>query len=95
MRYRVTCVTKDDQQDRFHRLSHIGIATGENRESPVPLADAIQNLEAGKWSLYIEPHHGERMEVVVATDPSSDAKYLTVEGDQTDRLFTLPSCGQA
>ena len=94
MRYRVTCITKDDGQDEFHRVTHLGVAMGENQESQVPLADAIAKLDAGTWSLFIEPRRGERIEVIVATEPASNTKYLTLEGDDSGKLFTLPACGK-
>ena len=94
MRHRVTCITKDEQQDEFHRITHLGVAMGENQESQVPLAEAIAKLEAGAWSLYIEQRRGERVEVIVATEPATDTKYLTLEGDDAAKLFTLPACGK-
>jgi hypothetical protein len=94
MRYRVTCITKDDQQDRFHSITHLGVAIGENQESQVPLDDAIAKLEAGTWSLFIEQRRGDRVEVIVATDPASNAKYLQTEGDDPDKILTLSACGK-
>ena len=94
MRYRVTCITKDEQQEEFHRLTHLGVAIGENQESQVPLADAIAKLEAGAWSLFIEQRRGERVEVIVATDPASNAKYLQTEGNDPDKILSLAACGK-
>lgn len=84
------------QSDRFNpweRIVNIGGPTADGRQWTLSQAQAIADIEAGKWALYVEQPTGDRVQVVVATS-AFGYKYLktTADGDAPNNLLSLPEC---
>lgn len=94
MTYQVTCIHKDDRDNPYERITHIGGSTdgpGGGRWK-ITQQEAIQGIESGRWSFYVS-RGGQTAHVIVATSPHGN-RYLKTEadGDEPNNLLSLPEC---
>lgn len=91
-RHEIKCVNKTD---RFNPHEHIRAVGGQNADgSPWKLTQeqAINGIEAGKWSFYVAAR-GQIVNVIVAISRFGN-KYLKTEadGEQPNNLLSLYEC---
>jgi uncharacterized protein DUF3892 len=74
-------------------LQKRGLAIRERPRWTLPLDDAIDGVQNGKWSFFIQLGIYDTVNVLVATSPSGRL-YLKTEVDQDtpDELLFLPRC---
>jgi hypothetical protein len=91
-RHKIGCINKDDRQDKYNRITHVGGTGGDGKRWKLTLDEAIRGIEAGKWAFYTEVN-GHVRDVVVVT-PTNGKKYLrtTADRDTPDNLLSLPEC---
>ena len=94
-RHRIECVNKRDRYN-FHEMIQKGNVGGRNADGTrwqMTQERAIQGVESGQWSFYVERPAGDRVDVIVAMS-STGHKYLktTADGDQPNDLLSLPEC---
>ncbi|MBA4179627.1 MAG: DUF3892 domain-containing protein [Chloroflexi bacterium] len=91
--HRVTCINKSDRYNPHERIRSIGGKNADGTAWKLTQQAAIEGIESGKWSFYVERPAGDRVRVVVALSAAGN-KYLKTEadGDQPNNLLALPEC---
>lgn len=93
MAIRVECINKTDRLNPHERIRDIGAANADGSRWKLTQEAAIEGIESGKWSFYVERPAGDRVDVIVAVSAYGN-KYLktTADGDQPNNLLSLPEC---
>jgi hypothetical protein len=83
----ISCINKDDRQNPYQRITHVG-GTGWR----MTLQEAISAIESGRRSFYVS-WGGLTTRVIVATSQYGN-KYLKTEADSSEpnNLLSLPEC---
>ena len=89
--HQVSCIRKDDRQDKYSRITHIGGANGNGSRWRLTLDEAISGIETGKWAFYTHVGGHQRW---IRVASRNGRKYLRTEADQDtpDNLLSLPEC---
>lgn len=91
--HRLQCIKKTNRSNPHERIQFIGGLNGDSTRWQVSQPDAIAGIENGKWSFYVEPPAGDRVEVVVAVSAAGHEYLKTrADGDQPNNLLALPEC---
>lgn len=90
--HEILCINKDDRQNPQERITHIGGKNPSGSRWKLSLDDAIQSIENGKFSFYVN-RGGSRVDVIVSTSRSG-RKYLKTrnDGEAPNNLLSLPEC---
>ncbi len=91
-RHEVKCINKSDRYDPHERIKSIGGVNPDGARWKLSQPEAIEAIDAGKYSFYVQVQ-GRQVNVVVATSRFGH-KYLKTEadGDQPNNLLSLPEC---
>lgn len=89
----ITCINKDDRYDPFERIRAIGGVNSDGTRWRLPLQDAINGIEDGKWTFYVSRPEGDTVWVEIAVSRAGN-QYLKTEadGDRPNNLLSLPEC---
>jgi hypothetical protein len=92
-RYLICCITRSDLLNHDRRIRAIGGVNPDGAHWRLSEAEAIEAIEANRWSFYVADPAGERAIVVAVSRYGS--KYLKTAADQLqpDSLLALPECG--
>lgn len=92
-RYLIHCVIRSDLLNHDRRLRAVGGVNPDGAHWRISEAAAIDAIETGRWSFYVESR-GRPQPVVVAVSRYG-SKYLkgSDDGLQPDSLLALPDCG--
>ena len=93
MAIQIKCINKTDRANAHERIHSIGGTNADGARWKLSQAQAISDIEAGKYSFYVERPPGHRIGVMVATSRYGH-KYIktTADGEQPDNLLSLPEC---
>ena len=92
MNLRISCINKHPRNDPYRAITHIGgLVHGQSWRSTQQ--QAINHIESGKYSFYVERPAGDRVKVIVATSKYGN-KYIktTADSDAPNNLLSLPEC---
>jgi hypothetical protein len=83
----ITCINKDDRQNPYQRITHVGGVGWKMTQQ-----DAIRAIENRQRSFYVS-RGGRAVAVIVATSAHGN-KYLKAEADSSEpnNLLSLPEC---
>ncbi|HEX6369178.1 MAG TPA: DUF3892 domain-containing protein [Longimicrobium sp.] len=83
----ITCINKDDRQNPYQRITHVGGAGWKMTQQ-----DAIRAIESRQRAFYVSTG-GRAVTVIVATSQYGN-KYLKTEADSSEpnNLLSLPEC---
>lgn len=92
-RYLICCIQRSDLVNHDRRIRHIGGVNRDGARWKLSVEDAIEAIESGRWSFYIE--RGGREFPVVVTISKYGSKYIKTADDslQPESLLALPECG--
>jgi hypothetical protein len=90
---RIQCINKTNRSDPHDRIHSIGGVNTDGGRWKLSQQQAIVDVEAGKYSFYVERPAGHSVDVMVAVSRYGH-KYLktTADGEQPDNLLALPEC---
>lgn len=92
MAIRILCINKDDRYNPYESITHIGGKNTDGTKWKLTQDDAIEGIESGKWSFYVEVL-GDRADVIVAISAAGNKYLKTVpDGDEPNNLLSLPEC---
>ena len=88
----VKCINKSDRFDPHERIINIGGINPDGTRWKLSQADAIADIDGGKWSFYVA--RGLHVVRVVVATSRFGYRYLKTEadGEQPDNLLSLPEC---
>jgi hypothetical protein len=90
--HEIVCVNKSDRPNPHERITHVGGRNGDGTRWWITQQQAIDGIEAGKWSFFVN-RGGGTVNVVVAVSRFGNKYLKTVaDGEQPDNLLSLPEC---
>jgi Protein of unknown function (DUF3892) len=92
-RHEVLCIKKSDRLNPHERIIDIGGRNEDGTNWKLSQHDAIQGIETGKWSFFVQ-RGGHVVNVIVSVSRSGH-KYLKTQadGEHPDNLLALSQCG--
>ena len=92
LRVRIQCINKTDRSSAHERIHNIGGLNGDGTRWKMAETKAIQDIENGTYSFYVERPAGHQVNVIVAS--RLGVKYLktVADNEQPDNLLSLPEC---
>jgi hypothetical protein len=90
---RIRCINKDDRNNPYDAITHVGGVNPDGTKWKLTQKDAISSIKAGKYSFYVENQTGDKVNVIVAISQYGN-EYLKTEadGDKPNNLLSLPEC---
>lgn len=90
---RIDCVNKSDRTNAWERIRNVGGPYPNEGRWELTVAAAVEAIENGTLSFYVERPIGNRVDVIVAKSAAGH-KYLKTrpDGDQPNNLLSLPEC---
>ncbi len=93
MANRIDCIKKQPRNDPYRQITHVGGPNNDGTRWRITQDRAIELIENGRNSFYVEEPVGDRVEVIVAVSAAGN-KYIKTEndGDEPNNLLSLPEC---
>lgn len=90
--HQVSCVRKQDRDNPYERITHIGGINDDGTRWKLTQEQAIRDIENGKYAFFVV-RNGKRTNVIVAISRYGN-KYLKTEadGNEPNNLLSLPEC---
>ncbi|MGE4340777.1 MAG: DUF3892 domain-containing protein [Pigmentiphaga sp.] len=89
---RIECINKDDRQNPFERITHVGGTNPSGTRWLLKQEDAIAGIENGKWRFWV--HVNDNSVWVIVAVSRFGNKYLRTEtdGEEPNNLLSLEEC---
>lgn len=91
-KHQVRCINKSDRYNAHERIKAIGGTNGDGTYWKLTQQEAIQAIEAGKYSFYVQVN-GQPVDIIVAISRYGN-KYIKTEadGEEPNNLLSLMEC---
>lgn len=63
---RIRCINKDDRNNPYEAITHIGGVNPDGKKWKLTQKEAISSIKSGKYSFYVENPTGDEVKVIVA-----------------------------
>ena len=92
MAIQILCINKNDRNNPYERITHIGGKNSNGTRWKMTQQQAISDIKSGKYQFYVEVG-GDRVDVIVAKSRFGN-EYIktTADGDEPNNLLSLPEC---
>lgn len=93
MAVQVDCINKQDRENPWERITHIGGPNADKTRWKLTQQQAIEGIESGKWDFYVGDTVLTGVKVIVAVSQHGN-KYIKTEsdGEEPNNLLSLPEC---
>ncbi len=92
MEVKISCINKDDRNNPYEAITHVGGLNPDGTRWRLTLEEAIQSINNNKYHFYVEVNN-DRVEVIVAVNPYGHEYLKTVaDGDKPNNLLWLNEC---
>jgi hypothetical protein len=88
----VRCINKTSRSSPHERIRDIGGVNSDGSRWKLSENQAIQDIENGKYTFYVERPIGRRVNVVIAVRLGHKYLKTQADGEQPDNLLALPEC---
>jgi hypothetical protein len=92
MSIEIRCINKDDRNNPYQRITHIGGTNPDGTKWKMTQQNAIEGINSGKRAFHVTKN-GQQVEVIVAKSRFGN-EYIKTEsdGEEPNNLLSLPEC---
>jgi hypothetical protein len=92
MSVRITCINKNDRNNPYERITHIGGVNADGSKWKMTQQDAIKAINEGKFTFHVSVNDKDVKVIVARSRFNNDYLKTEADGDEPNNLLSLPEC---